>query len=538
MGWTAAIAIALLHAVVAARAHAADVSLVPKPAFVAWKAGRFTLSAATPIVIPEGDAEASRAAPVLADRVRRTRGLALTIEPGPPRDGAIVFDHDDEGSDASYELDVSPARVTIHAHSLAGFAYGATTLWQLAGTGRAASAAIPAVHIEDAPRFAWRGLLLDSARHFQSTAFVERFIDTMAAHKLNVLQWHLTDDQGWRIEIRKYPRLASVGAWRVPAGRAAHADVDPASGNPRVRGGYYTQDDARRIVAYAAARGVMVVPEIDMPGHASAIVAAYPELATLKPASAQVPADWAAHSGVLNLEESTFGFVEDVLTEVMSIFPGPYIHIGGADVDTSQWRASPHVQARMRELGIDDASQIQRWITRRIGRFLEAHGRRLVGWDEVIDPDLPRGAVVMSRRGTKSAIAASALGHDGVLAVDPELSFDHRQTASPAEPPGREPVVSLEDVYRFDPVPPGLDRAQRAHIRGLQGNLWSELIATEARMGWMAFPRAAALAEVGWSQHLDWTDFRRRVASMPERYEALGMTYARTAFEPPGIIRP
>jgi hexosaminidase len=498
MGRTAAIAIALLHAVVAAGAHAADVSLVPNPAFVAWKAGRFTLSAATPIVIPEGDAEASRAAPVLADRIRRTRGLALTIEPGPPRDGAIVFDHDDEGSDASYELDVSPARVTIHAHSLAGFAYGATTLWQLAGTGRAASAAIPAVHIEDAPRFAWRGLLLDSARHFQSTAFVERFIDTMAAHKLNVLQWHLTDDEGWRIEIRKYPRLTSVGAWRVPAGRAAHADLDSASGNPRLHGGYYTQDDARRIVAYAAARGVMVVPEIDMPGH--------------------VPADSAAHSGVLNLEESTFGFVEDVLTEVMSIFPGPYIHIGGA--------------------GIDDASQIQRWITRNSGRFLEAHGRRLVGWDEVVDPDLPRGAVVMSRRGTKSAIAASALGHDGVIAVDPELSFDHRQTASPAEPPGREPVVSLEDVYRFDPVPPGLDRAQRAHIRGLQGNLWSELIATEARMGWMAFPRAAALAEVGWSQHLDWTDFRRRVASMPARYEALGMTYARTAFEPPGIIQP
>jgi len=532
----AAVAIALLQAAAGAHAGAAEVPLVPKPAFAAWKAGHFTLSRRTPIVIPEGDAPASRAAPVLVDRLARSRGLHLAIEPGEARDGAIVFEHDDEGNDASYELDVTPRRITIHAHSLAGFAYGATTLWQMAGTGHTPSVAIPAVHIEDAPRLAWRGLLLDSARHFQSIAFIERFIDTMAAHKLNVLHWHLTDDQGWRIEIRRYPRLTSVGAWRVPAGRAAHADIDPATGKPRLYGGYYTQDEARRIVAYAADRGVMVVPEIEMPGHASAIVAAYPQLATVKPASAEVPADWGVYSNVLNLEEPTFTFLEDVLAEVMSIFPAPYIHIGGDEVDTSQWKASPRARERMRELGIADASRVQHWITRRIGRFLEAHGRRLVGWDEIVDPGLPRGAVVMSWRGTKGAIAAAAQGHDSVMAVDPDLYLDHRQTASLGEPPGRAAVVSLEDVYRFDPIPPSLDQAQRAHIRGLQGNLWSEHIRTEARMGWMAFPRAAAIAEVGWSQHPDWSDFRRRVASMPARYEALGMTYAKTAFEPAPVL--
>jgi len=532
----AAVAIALLQAAAGAHAGAAEVPLVPKPAFAAWKAGHFTLSRRTPIVIPEGDALASRAAPVLVDRLARSRGLRLAIEPGEARDGAIVFEHDDEGNDASYELDVTPRRITIHAHSLAGFAYGATTLWQMAGTGHTPSVAIPAVHIEDAPRLAWRGLLLDSARHFQSIAFIERFIDTMAAHKLNVLHWHLTDDQGWRIEIRRYPRLTSVGAWRVPAGRAAHADIDPATGKPRLYGGYYTQDEARRIVAYAADRGVMVVPEIEMPGHASAIVAAYPQLATVKPASAEVPADWGVYSNVLNLEEPTFTFLEDVLAEVMSIFPAPYIHIGGDEVDTSQWKASPRARERMRELGIADASRVQHWITRRIGRFLEAHGRRLVGWDEIVDPGLPRGAVVMSWRGTKGAIAAAAQGHDSVMAVDPDLYLDHRQTASLGEPPGRAAVVSLEDVYRFDPIPPSLDQAQRAHIRGLQGNLWSEHIRTEARMGWMAFPRAAAIAEVGWSQHPDWSDFRRRVASMPARYEALGMTYAKTAFEPAPVL--
>ena len=532
----AAVAIALLQAAAGAHAGAAEVPLVPKPAFAAWKAGHFTLSRRTPIVIPEGDALASRAAPVLVDRLARSRGLRLAIEPGEARDGAIVFEHDDEGNDASYELDVTPRRITIHAHSLAGFAYGATTLWQMAGTGHTPSVAIPAVHIEDAPRLAWRGLLLDSARHFQSIAFIERFIDTMAAHKLNVLHWHLTDDQGWRIEIRRYPRLTSVGAWRVPAGRAAHADIDPATGKPRLYGGYYTQDEARGIVAYAADRGVMVVPEIEMPGHASAIVAAYPQLATVKPASAEVPADWGVYSNVLNLEEPTFTFLEDVLAEVMSIFPAPYIHIGGDEVDTSQWKASPRARERMRELGIADASRVQHWITRRIGRFLEAHGRRLVGWDEIVDPGLPRGAVVMSWRGTKGAIAAAAQGHDSVMAVDPDLYLDHRQTASLGEPPGRAAVVSLEDVYRFDPIPPSLDQAQRAHIRGLQGNLWSEHIRTEARMGWMAFPRAAAIAEVGWSQHPDWSDFRRRVASMPARYEALGMTYAKTAFEPAPVL--
>jgi len=256
----------------------------------------------------------------------------------------------------------------------------------------------------------------------------------------------------------------------------------------------------------------------------------------VKPASAEVPADWGVYSNVLNLEEPTFTFLEDVLAEVMSIFPAPYIHIGGDEVDTSQWKASPRARERMRELGIADASRVQHWITRRIGRFLEAHGRRLVGWDEIVDPGLPRGAVVMSWRGTKGAIAAAAQGHDSVMAVDPDLYLDHRQTASLGEPPGRAAVVSLEDVYRFDPIPPSLDQAQRAHIRGLQGNLWSEHIRTEARMGWMAFPRAAAIAEVGWSQHPDWSDFRRRVASMPARYEALGMTYAKTAFEPAPVL--
>ncbi|HZZ94320.1 MAG TPA: beta-N-acetylhexosaminidase [Usitatibacter sp.] len=533
----AAVAIALLHAAAAGGARAAEADLVPWPANVQWREGAaFQLTSATPIVIAPGDPDAARAAPVLVERLKRSLDVDVAIERGEPRDGAIVLQREDaprdEGNE-SYRLDASARRITLRARSLAGYAHAATTLWQLAGTQPSAgAAAIRPVAIDDAPRLRWRGLLLDSARHYQSPEFIERFIDTMAAQKLNVLHWHLTDDQGWRLEIRKYPRLTSVGAWRVPAGRAAHADIDPATGKPRLYGGYYTQAEARRLVAYAAARGVTIVPEIEMPGHASAVLAAYPRFATRLPAPAEVPADWGVYSNVLNLEAPTLAFLEEVLTEVMEIFPGPYIHIGGDEVDTSQWKASPRIAQRMRELGIADVPGIQHWLTHRMGRFLQAHGRRLVGWDEMLQPDLPRGAIVMSWRGAKGTIAAAAQGHDSVMAVDPDLYFDHRQSTALAEPPGRAAVVSLGDVYRFDPVPAQLEAAQRSHILGLQGNLWSEHIRTEARMGWMAFPRAAAIAELGWTpaRSLDWDGFRRRMESMPARYQALGMTYAKTAF--------
>ena len=502
-----AITIALLNA--AAGAHAA--SLIPLPSSIGWQTGAFELSAATPIVIAEGDRVAAMAAPVLVERLARSRHVALSIERGAPRDGAIVFERDrslDDG-DESYRVEVAPQRITLRAGSVAGYAHAATTLWQLADEGPLPGARIPAVRIQDTPRFRWRGLLLDSARHYQSPEFILRFIDTMAAHKLNVLHWHVADDQGWRLEIRKYPRLTGVGAWRV---RPNH-------------GGLYTQEEARRIVAYAAARGVTIVPEIEMPGHASAILAAYPQFATIQPAPTEVPSDWGVYSNVLNLEEPTLAFLEDVLAEVMEIFPSPYIHIGGDEVQTSQWKASPRVRERMRELGIADESQIQHWLTRRIGRFLADHGRRLVGWDEILQPDLPRGAIVMSWRGEKGGIAAAAQGHDAVMAVDPDLYFDHRQSTSPEEPPGRLSVVSVDSVYRYAVMPSAL---------GVQGNLWSEHIRTEDRMGWMAFPRAAAIAEIGWTaaDRLDPKDFRRRLAAMPARYDALGMTYAKTAFEP------
>ena len=530
--------LALSHAAaLAAAPDGAGPRLVPRPASLERHAGAFRLSAATPVLVAPGDGAAKTAATVLVERLARSRGLTLAIVEGAPRDGAIVLANAPgagEG-DESYRLEVTPRRVTLAAGSLAGLDHAASTLWQLAGTGKASPVAIPALRIDDAPRFRWRGLLLDSARHYQSPAFILRFLDTMAAQKLNVLHWHLTDDQAWRLEIRKYPRLTSVGAWRVPAGRAARSDVDPATGKPRLKGGFYTQAEARAIVAYAAARGITIVPEIEMPGHASAALVAYPQFAATDRPPPAVPSDWGAYPNVYNLDPPTLAFLDDVLAEVMEIFPGKYIHVGGDEVDTSQWRESARVQARMRELGFAGAGQVQHWLTRRMARLLEAHGRRLVGWDEIVEPELPASAVVMSWRGTDGALAAAARGHDSVLAVDPTLYFDHRQTVSPREPPGRASVVSLGDVYAFDPMPPRIPEAQRGHVLGLQGNLWTEHVRTERRAGWMAFPRAAAIAELGWSPAAthDWKDFRRRVEAMPAFYEALGMPYAKTAFEAP-----
>src|SRR6185312_2896922 len=321
MSRRAAIAIALLHAAVLPAARAAakpEPPLVPRPASIERHTGAFRLSASTAVLFEPGDEAAMTAAAVLSERMAKSRGFTLTATPGAPRDGAIVLRHEaasDAASDVSYRLEVTPKRITLAARTLAGLDHAATTLWQLAEPGTARSVAIPAVTIEDAPRFPWRGMLLDSARHYQSPEFILRFIDTMAAQKLNVLHWHLTDDQAWRLEIRKYPRLTSIGAWRVPAGRAAREDIDAATGKPRLYGGFYRREDVRRIVAHAAARGVTIVPEIEMPGHASAVLAAYPQFAATDQPPAAVPSDWGIYANVYNLDEATLGFLDDVLAE-------------------------------------------------------------------------------------------------------------------------------------------------------------------------------------------------------------------------------
>jgi hexosaminidase len=519
----AALVAALLLSGLAHPAAAASAAVIPLPASITLASGHYTIDAGTDLQAAPGEQGAKAAASYFAELVRRTRGLSLAVRSGGARRGAIRFEHRDGLAAEGYRLEISAEGVTVAASTATGLFYGAVTLWELLPTGRGRGQ-LQAQRIEDEPVYPWRGLMLDSARHFQSPAFVKSMLDWMAWHKLNVLHWHLTDDQGWRLQIRKYPRLTAIGAWRTPASVGGAAL--PAYG------GFYTQREVREIVAFAASRHIMVIPEIDMPGHAQAAIAAYPALGSLDGPAPPVSARWGVHTYLYNLEPATFTFLEDVLSEVMELFPAPYIHLGGDEAVKDQWRASAQVQARARELGIQDPDALQGYFTQRMGQFLAAHGRRMVGWDEILRPELASDAVVMAWHGTTGAHAAAIAGHDAVLTPWPTFYFDNRQSALPDEPPGRTRVISLEEVYRFDPNDPTLSVAQQQHVLGVQGNLWTEHIRTEQRLEWMALPRAAAIAELGWSrpERRDWSDFLARLAASVPRYKSLGLNAADSAF--------
>ena len=514
---------------VAAPAWAQPPSLIPAPVAATPAEGVFRLDASTVVRVPPGDEEAARAAAYFTDLIRRTRGLVLVVsdEPG----AGIVFERNEGGAEEAYGLAVGPGGATIAASDFGGLLYGGVSLWQLA-TAEAGQGAveIAATTIEDAPRFGWRGLMLDSARHFQSIEMVRDLIDVMATHKLNVLHWHLTDDQAWRLEINAYPRLTEVGAWRQQAGAAGFDD----NGEPLLYGGFYTQDQVREIVAYAAALNITVVPEIEMPGHALAPIVAYPELGSVENPPDAVFTDWGVFPWLFNIEDGTFEFLETVLDEVMALFPSEYIHIGGDEAVKDQWEANPHIQARMVELGVADENELQSWFVRRIERHLNANGRRLIGWDEILEGGLAPNATVMSWRGIDGAIEAARMGHDTVLTPAPVLYFDHRQSHSPDESPGRGAVISTRDVYAFDPAPDALTEDQLDHILGVQGNVWTEHIRTEERLWDKLFPRMAAVAELAWSPpHVnDWAGFAARLPDQLDRYEALGVTHATIWLEP------
>lgn len=508
-------------------AQAAPAKIIPAPAAEMPMDGVFQLSASTPILVPPGDADARAGAERLADLLQRTRGLKLAIRQGAPSPGAIAFQRGGPEGEG-YKLEVLADRVVVSSEGKAGLFYGATTLWQLA-TQEAGKGAvrIAAVRIEDAPRFGWRGLMLDSARHYQSPEFIKGLIDRMAMAKLNTFHWHLVDDQGWRLEIRKYPKLTDQSAWRVPAG-AGETDIDPKTGKVRQIGGYYTQAQVREIVAYAAARNITIVPEIEMPGHALAPILAYPELGSAPLPADNISGDWGVFPYLYNVEEPTFAFLADVLDEVMELFPSRYIHVGGDEAVKEQWEANPQVQARMKSLHIGSESQLQGWFISRIEQVLNAKGRRLIGWDEILEGGVAKTATITSWRGIDGAIVAAKMGHDTVLSPAPTLYLNHRQGASPDEPPGRGDVMSLKTVYDYEPMPAQLDADEQKHVLGVQGNLWTEHVRTETVASTMLFPRAAAIAESGWSARKDWTSFADRLPAELARYRALGQGFDET----------
>ncbi|MFE3856584.1 beta-N-acetylhexosaminidase [Streptomyces griseorubiginosus] len=468
-------------------------------------------------------------------------GLALA--PGAGDDGETIrlrVSPEDAGhlGPEGYKLYVNGDDITIHGGGPAGVFWGAQTLRQLLGPEAFRRAPVdpgrrwqlPGTFVEDSPRFRWRGLMLDVARHFMPKDGVLRYLDLMAAHKLNVFHFHLTDDQGWRVEIKRHPRLTEVGSWRA---RTKFGHRASPLWEEKPHGGFYTQDDIREIVAYAAERHITVVPEIDVPGHSQAAIAAYPELGNtdvIDTSSLSVWDNWGISLNVLAPTDNTLRFYEGVFEELLELFPSEFIHIGGDECAKEQWRESPSVQARIGELGLADEDELQSWFIGHFDKWLTARGRRLIGWDEILEGGLAPGAAVSSWRGYQGGIAAARAGHDVVMCPEQHVYLDYRQDAGEDEPVPIAYVRTLEDVYRFEPVPPQLTSAEAAHVLGTQANLWTEVMEDHARVDYQAFPRLAAFAEVAWSglpapAERDFADFERRMAAHYERLDALGVGY-------------
>ena len=524
----------------AAQAPAADsqpIAIIPRPDSLTPGRGRFALGPSTVIYADAATADIARR---FAATLLPATGLSIPVRMGPPAgSSAIVLERGARLArlgDEGYELTVTPRRVTVRGRERAGVFYGLQTIRQLLPPAifRAAKVdsvvwTVPAVRIVDAPRFAWRGAHLDVGRHFMPKEFVKKYIDLLALQKMNTFHWHLTEDQGWRIEIRKYPRLTSVGAWRTQTlvGHQPDGDSTTWQYDGQRHGGYYTQDDIREIVAYARDRFVTVVPEIEMPGHALAAIAAYPQIGvTGQPAD--VGTRWGVYANILNADESTVSFMQDVLTEVLELFPSRFIHVGGDEADKALWKTSPRIQERIRELGLKDEHELQSWFIRRMDAFLTAHGRRLVGWDEILEGGLAPGATVMSWRGTKGGIEAARAGHDVVMAPTSTTYFDYYQSKNTAgEPLAIGGFLPIEAVYAFDPVPADLEPQYRAHILGAQAQLWTEYLPGPKQVEYMAFPRLTALSEVLWTrpENRNYRDFLGRLETHLQRLAILDVAF-------------
>jgi len=513
-------------------------SLLPQPAEVHPAArGAVTVSDGDRVLVQaEDDGQARAVAKRFAALVAATRGLHLRVETRADKrsPAAIVFRLDlnaDAANDAGYRIAIGDGEIEVTARTARGLFYGGVTVWQLLtpdGT-RDAPVRVAGGTIADRPRFAWRGLMLDSARHFQSVADIKKLIDWMSLNKLNVLHWHLSDDQGWRIEIPNYPELTKIGACR----KAVGPDAALTGGPDKPYCGFYTDEEVRDIVHYAAERFVEVVPEIDIPGHSQAAIASYPWLG-VSGKRPEVSADWGINTWLLKPDARSVKFVEDVMDHVMALFPSKYIHIGGDEAAKDQWEASPEVRAHMKKLGLADMEQLQGWFTTQVANYLRRHGRTAVGWDEILHGKVPASAVVMSWNAPSGAVEALQQGHDVVMSSSPTLYLDHYQSDLNDEPPGRPDVESLKDVYDYNPVPKGATTEQSKHILGVQANLWAEYMPTFARVQHAIFPRIAALSEIAWSPASahDWHGFLERMPAELARYRALGIEYADSAFAP------
>jgi len=506
-----------------------DLNVVPLPVSATVSAGVYQLSEASGFLV--SDSSLTVVANTFSEAFSGPTGYDFEVSEAK---GDILLGVDVSLGHEFYELDITASGIEISAGDASGAFYALQTLRQMLPpeieyTHHAADVdwLLPIVRIDDGPRFPYRGLHLDVGRHFFDVEFVKRYIDTMARYKFNTFHWHLTEDQGWRIEIKKYPRLTEVGAWRSET--IVDKNFDPFIGDGLRHGGFYTQDEIREVVAYAAERFITVIPEIEMPGHSTAALAAYPEFGCTG-GTYEVATTWGIKSDIFCPSEETFTFLTDVLSEVIDLFPGEYIHIGADEVPKGQWERSRVAQQVIQREGLADEHELQSYFIRRIEAFLNERGKNLIGWDEILEGGLAPNATVMSWRGTSGGIEAARQGHDVVMTPTDYMYFDFYQGDPDSEPLAMNwanRILPLDTVYSYEPMPSELSAQETEHILGAQANVWTEYISTPEYVEYMLYPRAIALSEVVWSpaSHRNIDGFYERLATNLTHLEMLGVNY-------------
>jgi hexosaminidase len=520
---------------------ASEISIIPQVQKMTLGESSFKFNKSTSFVVENPQQEAI--AGQMAERFEKAAGWKLQISLNTTEgSNQVYFKTDSQLPDEGYSIDVKKDRIEIKASNPSGFFYAIQSLRQLlpiqiedSKIAQNIDWLVPVISISDSPSFKWRGYMLDVSRHFFTKAEVLRMIDNLSLHKMNTFHLHLVDDNGWRIEIKKYPKLTEIGAWRVDReDKPWNSRPKQEAGEKATYGGFYTQADIKEMVAYAQSRYVTIVPEIEMPAHVTSALAAYPQFSCKGGPFTVVPGGvWPITDIYCAGNDSTFGFVEDVLSEVIDLFPSKYIHVGGDEATKTEWEKCPKCQKRIKTEGLKNTGELQSYFIKRIEKFINSKNRILLGWDEILEGGLPPKATVMSWRGTQGGIDAAKQGHDVVMTPGTPCYFDHYQGPSDQEPLAIGGYNPISLVYQFNPVPKELDAQAAKHILGGQANLWTEYIPNFKQVEYMTFPRIAALAETLWSPTSvrNWEDFSRRIQLMMKRYDQMGINYSKSAFK-------
>lgn len=531
-----------------------EYNIVPKPNQITPKEGRFELTKKVTVVAPPNSPEIQAIVDSLIAQLALTSGI--TLKQAPQADGAqtIHFIVEEGMPKEGYKLSVAPTAITITASQPNGFYYGVQSLYQLLPAdvfgktkNKRADWSVPAVEIEDAPRFAYRGLMLDICRHFEPVEYIYKFIDILAMNKMNTFHWHLTDDQGWRIEIKKYPKLTEIGSKRASTLVDYYFANYPRVYEEKEHSGYYTQEQIKAVVAYAASKHITVIPEIEMPGHALAALAAYPELSCDSTQKYEVSPDWGVFEQVFCPKEETFKFFEGVMDEVVELFPSSYIHIGGDECPKTAWKNSAYCQQLIKQLGLKDDTtpsavdgkkhtkeeKLQSYFVTRMEKYLNSKGRNIIGWDEILEGGLAPNATVMSWRGVEGGMNAAKSGHDAIMTPVGYAYLDMYQEEPEIAPTTIGGYNTLKKTYSYNPVPDDADELVKKHIIGIQGNIWTEYMQNADRKDYQAFPRAMAIAETGWTlnKNKDWKNFCERMVTEFDRMDVMNIKACRNFFD-------